>query len=1002
MNPLKKYRAQENGFQLLIRSPFHSIKGKLFFAFFALICLALIFQFVYLAPALQKRKIADIKQSQIGFARYLATEINSIVNAAVTKLEESAALPVLRSQAQQSIDSTIAAINASNQFFNYHFIMDTDGRWLSYPTRPELVGKKIPIDNMKWVEQTFAADRTIFLDMVKSRIGTLVSGISTPIKNENGQARALLRGVFVVSKQNILVRTIENISSIKDSQAYLVSSNGWLIAHSHRKLNTSEFDTYRVEKLRPVSLALQGQTGITEYVYEGKSWVAAYHTIDATKWGLIVQQPLENVITEASAEARFIISIFIGCFCIGLSIAALIVQKSLRPLFKLIKNIQSGSSERASDYPRDEIGQLADQYHTLYSDLYQSTKQIQKSEKKFRTLFNNASDPIFIHDFEGKILEANQNAVDYSGYQYNELLTMKISDINAPEFAKMIPSRIDRLKVSHKLLFETHHMTKAGKMIPAEVSSRTIEYDDQEAILSVFRDLTERKKAEQALMASHKTFLTVLDGIDATIYVADMDTYEILFMNKYMIESFGENLTGQICWDVFRQDSGPCAQCTNDRLLDKQGEPTGVCVWQDKNPVTGRWYINYDRAIKWIDDRYVRLQIATDITEIKMLEDERRHFDEKIRQAQKMESLGTLAGGVAHDFNNLLMGIQGHLSLMTGTRDTIDHNLEHIAAIEKIVQKATDLTRQLLGLARGGKYDVKPVDLNELLSESVNIFARTRKEIQIHTRLNETAIVAEVDRQQIEQALLNLYVNAWQAMHAGGDLYVETSMVKLDEDFCNPYSAKPGNYANISVRDSGMGMDEATCKRVFDPFFTTKEKDRGTGLGLASAYGIIKNHHGIITVESTLGQGSTFNLYLPISNKKPHAEKTVEKRLLKGNETILLVDDEEMIRDVGQAMLAKLGYKVIVAKGGAEAIKLLEKERDCVELVILDLIMPGMDGGKTFDQIRKINPYLPVILSSGYAINGHATEIMNRGCNGFIQKPFNLNTLSQKIRHTLD
>jgi two-component system, cell cycle sensor histidine kinase and response regulator CckA len=206
----------------------------------------------------------------------------------------------------------------------------------------------------------------------------------------------------------------------------------------------------------------------------------------------------------------------------------------------------------------------------------------------------------------------------------------------------------------------------------------------------------------------------------------------------------------------------------------------------------------------------------------------------------------------------------------------------------------------------------------------------------------------------------------------------------------------------VSVTDTGTGMDDATRRRIFDPFFSTKKKGRGTGLGLASAYGIVKNHGGMITVYSEIGHGATFNIYLPVSDKKVYQELPMEMRLFKGSEKILLVDDEEMILDVGQAMLEKLGYRVIVAKGGQQAVEAVNSTGNPIDLVVLDLIMPGMDGGKTFDRLQEIQPGMPVILSSGYSINEQASEILRRGCNGFIQKPFNITNLSKIIRKVLD
>jgi CheY-like chemotaxis protein len=282
------------------------------------------------------------------------------------------------------------------------------------------------------------------------------------------------------------------------------------------------------------------------------------------------------------------------------------------------------------------------------------------------------------------------------------------------------------------------------------------------------------------------------------------------------------------------------------------------------------------------------------------------------------------------------------------------------------------------------------------------MFGRTHKEIRITINTPPESMVVEADKRQIEQVLLNIYVNALQAMPNGGDLYLDTGPIQLDEESCRAYQLPPGHYVKISMTDTGVGMSDEVRQRVFDPFFTTKDKARGTGLGLASAYGIIRNHGGMITVYSKLGHGTSFNIYLPGSRRQPAPAVPMDKELVGGTESVLLVDDEQMIMEVGRAMLERLGYRVVTADNGQAAVASVSKMGEDIDLVILDLIMPKIDGGKTFDRIRSIHPSLPVILSSGYSINGQATEIMERGCNGFIQKPFNILELARKIREVLD
>jgi CheY-like chemotaxis protein len=312
------------------------------------------------------------------------------------------------------------------------------------------------------------------------------------------------------------------------------------------------------------------------------------------------------------------------------------------------------------------------------------------------------------------------------------------------------------------------------------------------------------------------------------------------------------------------------------------------------------------------------------------------------------------------------------------------------------------LTRQLLGTARGGKYEAVPICLNQVVDASADLFGRTRKEISIHKRLSESLWTVEVDRGQIEQVLLNLFVNAWHAMPEGGTLFLESHNAYLDEFYVQPYGVQPGKYVKLSVTDTGIGIDPKDQKRIFDPFFTTKGMSRGTGLGLSSAYGIISNHGGIISVYSEKNSGTTFNIYLPACEKEVFEYSPPVLDVVPGKETILFVDDEVGIVEVGALILKKLGYTVIAAHGGAEAVAIFQKQKETIDLVLLDMIMPGMSGSDTFGALQAIAPDVKVVLSSGYSINGQAKSIIDRGCKGFIQKPFSMQDLSKKLREVLD
>ena len=503
--------------------------------------------------------------------------------------------------------------------------------------------------------------------------------------------------------------------------------------------------------------------------------------------------------------------------------------------------------------------------------------------------------------------------------------------------------------------------------------------------------LTAKWLSERTLRETEERLKTVLDSVQAGIVTIDIETHVIVDANPYAVELIGaprEEIVGAVCHrHICPAEHGKCPITDlgqrvdiSDRVLLK-ADGTEVPVIKTVSPVK-------------LGNREYLIETFIDITE-------KRKVDAQLQQAQRLESLGTLAGGIAHDFNNLLMGIQGNVSLMLMDMDSIHHYHKRLMTIEKQVQSGSRLTSHLLGYARKGKYEVKPVDLNNLVRETSDTFGRTKKDLSIYRELAEDLLAIEADPGQIEQVLLNLLVNAADAMPGGGDLILKTFNVTHNDIKNKLYDPKPGNYVLLTVSDTGTGMDKETMERIFDPFFTTKEMGRGTGLGLASSYGIIKAHGGYIDAESKKGQGTTFSICLPASEKEIQQVVKTAERVIEGTGTVLLVDDEEVIREVGRDLLKAMGYRVLIARDGKEALEVYRKNRDDIEIVILDMVMPNMGGGEAYDRMKEIDPNVKVLLSSGYSIDGEATEILGRGCDDFIQKPFNMKELSAKIREIL-
>ncbi|RLA91277.1 MAG: hypothetical protein DRG20_01880, partial [Deltaproteobacteria bacterium] len=685
------------------------------------------------------------------------------------------------------------------------------------------------------------------------------------------------------------------------------------------------------------------------------------------------------------------------------SLAMQYIEKALRSGKVQTFEYQLPIKGELHDYESRMVAINKDEVIAIIRDITfskKTEKALKESEERFRTLVEDAP-------FGISILRADRS-FEYLNPKFTEIFGYTINDIPNKDiwFKKAYPNEKYRKKVLSVWKEDFFDNLKVGEIKPRVFTVRC--KDEKDKIihfrgvllkdgkqLLTYQDITAQKKAEEALRESEERFRAIFETAKDCIFIKDKNLRFVLvnpfmeqlfgislaeFRKKKEEELFGEKvakhvkdvdirvLNGKIIEEEYTktiQGVPKVLHIIKVPMRDKSGEITGLCG------------------------------IARDVTKLKRLESQ-------LLQAQKMEAIGTLAGGIAHDFNNLLMGIQGNASLMLLNIDPSHPHYERLKNIEKYVQSGSELTKQLLGFATGGKYEVKPININALIDKSSELFGRTKKEIKIYKKFQQDIWRVEVDEGQIHQVLLNLYVNAWQSMPGGGELYLQTEKVTLDEKYAEAYHVEPGKYVKISVTDTGVGMDETTRQRIFEPFFTTKKMGRGTGLGLASAYGIIKNHGGIINVYSEPGKGASFNIYLPASQKDIVKEKKFKEKFLKGSGTILLIDDEEMIIEIGEEFLKILGYKVLVAKNGEEAIEIYKKNKDKIDMVILDMIMPVISGSETYDRLKNINPNIKVLLSSGYSINGQANEILKKGCSGFIQKPFTLEKLSQSINKILN
>lgn len=701
------------------------------------------------------------------------------------------------------------------------------------------------------------------------------------------------------------------------------------------------------------------------------------------------------------------------------------------PREKLISDL------RGSRYWSGEVSQVTRDGRTVYADsrlqlmdfggreiVLQTNRDVtdsrlaeiklRDSEARYRDLFENNPYPMFVYDLDTlEFLAVNDAAVQKYGYSRTEFAELDLTKIRP---AEDVTEALTRIKKDNPVIDNGgtwRHKKKDGSVFYVEITSHALDFQGRRARLVLAHDITDRLLAEDELRKKREQLDKTAEACPSVIYSYKLDP------NGYVSIPYASPALAEITGldaATLQRDARPLLERMDREDLERFARLGEISVaelspfnftYRYEHPELGtKWIEVFSSPTREQDGSTVWHGIATDITEQKAAEEALRSSEEQLRQAQKLESIGILAGGMAHDFNNMLTAINGYSELILrriGPDDPIRQNVEEI---RKAGERSAELTRQLLAFSRRQILQPKRLDLNEVIGETVTMLRRLiGEDISVETRLLPELAEVEGDQSQIVQVLMNLVLNARDAIDGKGTILIETENIHLDHTFAKHHvDIRPGEYVVLSVSDDGIGMDEETRSRIFEPFFTTKSVGRGTGLGLSTVYGIVKQSGGTIWVYSEPDRGTIFKIYMPKAGMENDESigNTSQPDMKAGSETILLVEDESTVRRLGREILESCGYSVVEASNGRDAMELLDANGKIVDLMITDVVMPEMGGRELAETITKDRPNIKVLYTSGYTDDTRIRQGIRDESSNFLQKPFTFDALSRKVRDLLD
>ena len=858
---------------------------------------------------------------------------------------------------RRSLQKAVASGNTAE--FNYHlkdlvelsssveraYIAAANGAMLaSYPPDTAIIGKDF--SHRDWFKETTRTWKPyvseFFLRAVKPQ--QYIFTITLPIKSPGGDNAAIL---VIEPKSDFIRKALDNVNTGGSGSIYVVDKKGYAVYH--QQLTIDRLLDY--SRIPVVAKVIRGLNGAEKSFNpnSGQEEVAAYHPIARSGWGVVTEQPLAEVLAPLNNVARGFY-LFAGVIVL---LAGFNAYKWAGLLSATQKTAQElGERTCELEGANDRLREQSDTLHAQSQELEMQSEELQGQNEELQA--------------QGEELE------------------MQAAELQEQNIA------LENMRSTLALYNE---------QLEQKVKERTV---------ALSEEIMHHRRTEQERMESEGRYSSLIENIHLGISLID-ENYRVVMANSSLGQIFHRpvnDVINKICFQEFEKKATVCPHCPG-RVAMETGQTASAeteVVRDDGSRIVLRIMAfpvadPYGKNTRFIE-------VIQDITEQRQVAEKNKLLESQLQQSQKMEAIGTLAGGIAHDFNNMLTVIMGYGQLLLMNTKLDAPQKEQVEQIVAATEKASQLTSGLLAFSRKQILNPRITNLNEIVLHIQKLFARIiGEDIKLKMISNQADLKVKVDSGQIEQVLINLVTNARDAMKNGGLLTIETGFQEVDASIAQSSGlGKPGSYAVIMVSDNGVGMDEETRKRVFEPFFTTKEVGKGTGLGMAIVFGIVRQHDGFINVYSEPGKGTTFKVYIPLVESE---EASAEKILIKeyptgGNETILVAEDEDDVRELVEKVLTKFGYQVILAIDGQDAVEKFEANRDMIKLILMDMIMPRKSGKEAYNEIRRLQPSAKVLYSSGYALDFIRSRGELEEGTDLLMKPVQPIELLRKVREMLD